>query len=117
MNASRNDQLKGPRLNLMAVLAAVPLLLGVSNGEAGQRFGVSGFLGAATTADADVRLRQPGGTDLTFGGVDLPLTRRLSAFGEARVSWADISADLEGGGKLEVQPWTGQLAAGLTFRF
>jgi lipid A oxidase len=50
-----------------------------------------------------------------LGGVDIPVTRRLSVLGEARMSWADVTADLEGGGTVEVEPWTGQLAVGLSF--
>jgi lipid A oxidase len=52
-----------------------------------------------------------------LAGADFPLTRRLSAFTELRLGWADIDVDLDSGGSLAVQPWTGQLALGLTFTF
>ena len=48
-------------------------------------------------------------------GVDVQLTARLSLLLEGKLAFADIDADLAGGGRVEVAPWTGQLALGLSF--
>lgn len=52
-----------------------------------------------------------------MAGVTVPLWRELSFVGEGKVAWADVDAELEGGGRIELEPWTGQLAVGLSYRF
>ncbi len=51
-----------------------------------------------------------------FGGVDLSIGRRLSVFGEYKLTHARIDADLQGGGSLRVEPWAHHLVAGVSLR-
>lgn len=50
-------------------------------------------------------------------GLSAPVYGRFSVFAEYKLSYADISADLTGGGTLDVKPWTNHFLAGLSFRF
>ena len=51
------------------------------------------------------------------GGLDVDITRWFSLFAEYRLSYADIEADLQGGGTLKTEPWTHHFTAGITFSF
>ncbi len=51
------------------------------------------------------------------GGLDLDITRWLSIFAEYRLSYAEIDADLAGGGSLQTEPWTHHFTSGVTFSF
>ena len=50
-------------------------------------------------------------------GLDVNITRWLSAFAEYRLGYAEIDADLEGGGALKTEPWTHHVTLGVTFSF
>lgn len=50
-------------------------------------------------------------------GVDAPVYKGFSAFVEYKLSYARISGDLDGGGTLEVNPWTNHFVFGLSYRF
>lgn len=49
------------------------------------------------------------------GGLDVDITRWLSVFAEYRLSYAEINADLEGGGTFKTEPWTHHITFGVTF--
>lgn len=49
------------------------------------------------------------------GGLDVDITRWLSVFAEYRLSYAEIDADLVGGGALKTEPWTHHITVGVTF--
>ena len=51
------------------------------------------------------------------GGLDVDITRWLSVFAEYRLSYAEIDADLAGGGSLQTEPWTHHFMSGVTFSF
>ena len=48
-----------------------------------------------------------------LGGASVRITRRVAPFVELKLSYADIDAELSGGGRLFVQPWTGHAIFGL----
>jgi len=50
-------------------------------------------------------------------GVDAPIFKGFSAFAEYKLSYARVNADLEGGGTLEVNPWTNHFVIGISYRF
>ncbi len=50
-------------------------------------------------------------------GAEVSLGGRLSLFGEYKLGWADMEADLDGGGTLRLRPWTNHLAVGLSLGF
>jgi lipid A oxidase len=52
-----------------------------------------------------------------LAGVEYRLGPSWSLFAEARLSYAQIDADLAGGGSLETDIWSPHLAVGLTYRF
>ncbi len=52
-----------------------------------------------------------------LAGVSIDLLGPASAFAEAKLHYADLDMDLEGGGSLEADPWTAQIALGLSLRF
>ena len=52
-----------------------------------------------------------------LGGVSLPLSDHFATFAEYRLSYADMSVDLDGGGRLEVEPLTHMVSFGLTYTF
>jgi hypothetical protein len=49
-------------------------------------------------------------------GLSYRVYGRFSVFAEYKLSYADISADLGGGGTLDVKPWTNHFLAGLSLR-
>lgn len=49
-----------------------------------------------------------------MGGVNYDLTDFLSCFLEYKLSYADVHADLNGGGRIDVQPWTHHFIVGLS---
>ena len=51
------------------------------------------------------------------GGTEVLLTGPLSLWGEYRLSYADVWADLAGGGSIELNPWTHHLMLGLVTAF
>jgi lipid A oxidase len=52
-----------------------------------------------------------------LAGLEYKLNDAWSLFTEAKLSYSRISADLKGGGRLETELWSPQLAVGLTYRF
>jgi lipid A oxidase len=52
-----------------------------------------------------------------LAGLEYKLSESWSLFTEAKLSYSHISADLNGGGRLETDLWSPQLAIGLTYRF
>ncbi len=58
-----------------------------------------------------------GWTAQGLAGVSADLTGSLSAFLEYKLNWADVDADLDGGGSIRQEIWTQQLLVGLTWRF
>jgi lipid A oxidase len=52
-----------------------------------------------------------------LAGLEYKLNETWSLFTEARLSYSHISADLNGGGELETELWSPELAIGLTYRF
>jgi lipid A oxidase len=52
-----------------------------------------------------------------FAGVDRGLAAHVSLFAEYKLSRADIEVDLDGGGTLEVDPWTHHFVVGTSFTF
>ena len=52
-----------------------------------------------------------------LAGLEYKLNESWSLFSEAKLSYSHISADLDGGGRLETDLWSPQLAIGLTYRF
>jgi len=70
------------------------------------------------TADSVTQEYQLAGPTLQgLAGLDFRLGWGFSIFGEYRLNYARLSADLEGGGSLKLAPWTNHLSAGLTFTF
>ena len=51
----------------------------------------------------------------TGAGLDVDITRWFSVFAEYRVSYAEIDANLVGGGTLKTEPWTHHFALSVTF--
>lgn len=47
-------------------------------------------------------------------GVTADVTQRLSVFAEYKLSYADINADLRGGGTVQLAPWTNHFVLGLS---
>jgi lipid A oxidase len=52
-----------------------------------------------------------------LAGLEYKLTESWSLFTEFKLSYSHISADLKGGGQLETDLWSPQLALGVTYRF
>jgi lipid A oxidase len=52
-----------------------------------------------------------------MAGLEYKLSERWSVFTEFKLSYSSISADLTGGGTLETDLWSPQLAIGVTYRF
>jgi len=52
-----------------------------------------------------------------LGGLDFRIAWGFSIFAEYRINYANLSADLTGGGSLMLAPWTNHLSTGLTFSF
>jgi lipid A oxidase len=52
-----------------------------------------------------------------LAGLEYRLNGSWSLFSELKLSYVHISADLKGGGQLETDLWSPQLALGLTYRF
>lgn len=52
-----------------------------------------------------------------LAGLEYKLNPTWSLFTEFKLSYSHISADLKGGGQLETDLWSPQLALGLTYRF
>jgi lipid A oxidase len=52
-----------------------------------------------------------------LAGLEYKLNESWSLFTEAKLSYSHISADLHGGGSLETDLWSPELAIGLTYRF
>ena len=52
-----------------------------------------------------------------LAGLEYKLNEKWSLFTEARLSYSQIDADLAGGGSLETDLWSPQLAIGLSYRF
>ena len=52
-----------------------------------------------------------------LAGLEYKLNESWSLFTEAKLSYSHISADLQGGGRLETDLWSPELAVGLTYRF
>jgi lipid A oxidase len=52
-----------------------------------------------------------------LAGLEYKLAESWSLFTEFKLSYSQISADLKGGGQLETDLWSPQLAIGLTYRF
>jgi lipid A oxidase len=50
-------------------------------------------------------------------GLEYKLNETWSVFAEGRLSYSHINADLTGGGTLETDLWSPQLAIGLSYRF
>lgn len=50
-------------------------------------------------------------------GLDVDITRWFSLYAEYRLSYAQIDADLVGGGTLKTEPWTHHFTLGVTFSF
>lgn len=48
-------------------------------------------------------------------GLDVNITHWFSVFVEYRLSYAEIDADLTGGGTLKTEPWTHHFTFGVTF--
>ena len=51
------------------------------------------------------------------GGLDVDIVEWFSVFAEYRLSYAEIEADLVGGGTLKTEPWTHHFSFGVTFSF
>ena len=51
------------------------------------------------------------------GGLDVDITRWMSVFAEYRLSYAEIDAELVGGGTLKTEPWTHHFNLGVTVSF
>lgn len=51
-----------------------------------------------------------------LAGVELVLSDRWAAFGEYKISYAQVDADLSGGGSLQTDVWTNHVLFGLTYR-
>jgi lipid A oxidase len=52
-----------------------------------------------------------------LAGLEYKLNERWSLFTEAKLAYSHIEADLDGGGTLETDLWSPQLAIGVTYRF
>jgi lipid A oxidase len=52
-----------------------------------------------------------------LAGLEYKMTPSWSLFAEGRLSYSHIAADLSGGGEIETDLWSPQLAIGLTYRF
>jgi lipid A oxidase len=52
-----------------------------------------------------------------LAGLEYKLNEKWSLFTEARLSYSHIEADLKGGGSLETDLWSPQIAVGLSYRF
>ena len=52
-----------------------------------------------------------------FLGLQLKASDLVSIFGETKLTYADISADLVDGGKLKVEPWTTHFLVGISLSF
>jgi lipid A oxidase len=51
-----------------------------------------------------------------LAGVDVPVTNRFSIFGEYKLSYANVDAELTGNGRLKTDVWTNHLLIGLALR-
>lgn len=52
-----------------------------------------------------------------FGGVNIDVYKNLSIFLEYKLTYADMDADLTGGGSIEVKPWSNHILFGLSYTF
>ncbi len=52
-----------------------------------------------------------------LAGLEYKLNQSWSLFGEAKLSYTGVSADLKGGGELETDLWSPAIAVGLSYRF
>jgi lipid A oxidase len=52
-----------------------------------------------------------------LGGIEYKLTDRWAIFGEAKLSYSHVNAELNGGGSLKTDLWSPQLALGISYRF
>ena len=52
-----------------------------------------------------------------LAGLEYKLNEKWSMFAEARFSYSNVVADLDGGGTLKTHLWQPQLAVGLSYRF
>ena len=50
-------------------------------------------------------------------GVNIDLYKKFSIFLEYKLTYADMDADLAGGGTVEIKPWTNHLIFGLSYTF
>ena len=50
-------------------------------------------------------------------GVNFDVYKGLSLFTELKLTYADMDADLQSGGSIEVEPWTHHIAFGLSYGF
>jgi lipid A oxidase len=69
------------------------------------------------TVDGDrtFEFQTTGLAGLAGAGLDVDITRWFSVFAEYRVSYAEIDANLVGGGTLKTEPWTHHFTLGVTF--
>jgi len=51
-----------------------------------------------------------------LAGLNFQLYGRFSVFAEYKLSYADVEANLAGAGTLDMEPWTNQFIAGVSFR-
>jgi lipid A oxidase len=52
-----------------------------------------------------------------LAGINIPITKRFSIFGEYKLSYASVNADLTKGGHVSTNIWTNHVLAGLAVRF
>lgn len=52
-----------------------------------------------------------------LAGLEWRVWDNISLFGEYKISYADVDADLDGGGSLETEIWTNHFIFGMTYRF
>jgi len=71
----------------------------------------------AETGDRTFEYQLAGAAAQILAGLEYKLSDQWSLFSEARLSYSHIDADLEGGGSLETDLWSPQLAIGVTYRF
>ncbi|MFZ1103231.1 MAG: outer membrane beta-barrel protein [Hyphomicrobiaceae bacterium] len=70
-----------------------------------------------TTGDKTFEYQLAGMAAQVLAGLEYKLNEKWSLFTEARLSYSQIDADLAGGGSLETDLWSPQLAIGLSYRF
>ena len=52
-----------------------------------------------------------------LAGAEYQINENFAVFGEYKISYADIDADLTGGGSLETEGWTNHFVLGLSYKF